>query len=154
MSVCFISGKYYLEEMRFKETLKGSFGARWLLPTLWMCHKWRMRWTYNHIGNPELVLNVAESWRLDYIMPNYKEILHVFCGQFCARKAFWKTTLSRWKCQGEMENPSEDACRKALAQIPEGYCPEMQKMASFLLYRILHFWLCYAAITGIMSRVF
>ena len=36
----------------------------------------------------------------------------------------------------------------------EGNCLEMYKLALFLLCRFLHFRLRYAAITGIISRVF
>ena len=62
------------------------------------------------------------------------------CGDGYAKER-WKISL-------------EDACKELLAQILEGDCLEMQKLALFLLCRFLHFWLRYAAITGITPRVF
>ncbi len=47
-------------------------------------------------------------------MPNYQEILYVFCGQSCARKAYRKTTLWKGKCQRETKNPLRRCLQRSI----------------------------------------
>ena len=87
-------------------------------------------------------------------MPNYQEFLHVFCGQFVLGKRIKKRLRGDGNAKERWKIPSEDACKEVLAHILEGDCLELQKLALFLLCRFLRFWLRFAAITGIISRVF
>ena len=63
-------------------------------------------------------------------MPSYQEILHVFCGQFCARKAYKKMTLWKWKCQRETEIPLRRCWQRRVGSEPRAKLPENAEIGS------------------------
>ena len=81
-------------------------------------------------------------------MPSYQEVLHEFCGQFCARKPYSKTTLWRWKCQRELENPHRRCLQGSIASDPWGRLPVNAEIGfiptvwifTFLTTLYSHYW--------------
>ena len=87
--------------------------------------------------NPFLMLQNFDVWAT--LCRIIKKFYMCFVVSFVHEKRIKKRLCGDGNAKDRWKIPSEDACKEALAQIPDGGCLEMQKMALFLLCRFLHF---------------